>query len=269
MHSWSRLSFLIAALAIASAGSADPAQAADIFWTVTPGIDDAEVSTEGDLVFGYYFNPDTARPVTVTVNTVPFERQSTGTAPAGLQYNGSYNNPENVDLYQVPLDTNNAGLDQILDGQNWGSEAPLTLTGLVPDGLYTVQFMISDDRSGFLNARNYDVSDANDVEGFRDLERVYHSTRGAGVPLAAPIGSMEGKIFTGQFYADVTGTQDIRNWLYEGLDHLGDNAGSQVNAIQLRIVPEPGTMTLACLAFALYGLQRHWTKRSRKERLTL
>jgi autotransporter-associated beta strand protein len=113
----------------------------------------------------------------------------------------------------------------------------LTLTDLTVGQQYLVQFMISDDRGGFLNLRNYDVSDGNDPEGARDVERAYHSTRGAGVPATAPPGSVEAKIFTGTFVADATGTQDIRNWLYEGTNHTGGNSGSQVNAIQLRSIP--------------------------------
>jgi hypothetical protein len=267
MHPRVRLTFSIACFAIVCASALDATHAADIFWSITPGTSDTEVITEGDQVFGYYFNPDVNRPATVTVNTVPFTHRTTADAPPGLNFNGSYNNPENVDLYQVPLNGGNSGLDQILDGQNWGAEAPLTLTGLVPDGPYLVQFMISDDRSGFLNSRNYDNSNANDPEGSRDIERAYHSTRGGGVPLTAPLGSVEGKIFTGLFIADASGTQDIRNWLYENANHLLPDSGSQINAIQLRtiVVPEPASITLAVIAFGLYGLHRHWTRARKRE----
>jgi autotransporter-associated beta strand protein len=216
--------------------------AATITWTTSPGLDDAEVRTLGTQVYGYYWSAaGGADPV--VVNTVPFTLQTTTVAPAGLEFNGGYNNVEGVDLYQVPATASNAGLSQILDGQNWGSEIPLTLTGLTGGQQYLVQFMISDDRTGFLNARNYDVSDANDPEGARDIERAYHSTRGGGVPAAAPPGSVQAKIFTGTFVADPSGTQDIRNWLYEGTDHSGGNSGSQVNAIQLRSIPVLTTKT--------------------------
>src|SRR5215207_8874643 len=102
----------------------------------------------------------------------------------------------------------NEGLNQILDGQTWGDAAPLTITGLTPGQRYQLQFMVSDDRTGFLNARNYDVSDSNDPEGSRDIERAYHSTRGGGLPPVAPAGAREAKIFTGTFTADPTGTQE-------------------------------------------------------------
>src|SRR5678815_3357432 len=98
------------------------------------------------------------------------------------------------------------------------------MTGLTSGQQYLVQFMVSDDRGGFLNARNYDVSDDNDPEGSRDIERAYHSTRGGGVPAAAPPGSVEAKVFTGTFIADASGTQDIRNWLYENTNHTGGNS---------------------------------------------
>ena len=228
-------------------------QAASINWSTSPGLLDTEVSTAGTQVFGYYWGSSTA---TVIVNGVPFVQQTSITAPAGLSFNGTgYNHLEAaVNLYQVPLTAGNAGLNQILDGQNWGGEVPLTLTGLNSGQQYLLQFMISDDRTA--NARNYDVSDANDPEGSRDIERAYHSTRGGGVPLNAPVGSREAKIFTGLFTADASGTQDIRNWLYEGTDHTGNNAGSQVNAIQVRAVPEPTTFALAAGAAGLLGSRR-------------
>ena len=62
------------------------------------------------------------------IGSVPL--QTTTSAPTGLAYNGSYNNVEGIDLYRVPLTAGNAGLSQILDGQNWGAEQPLTITGL-------------------------------------------------------------------------------------------------------------------------------------------
>jgi len=209
---------------------------------------DTEVNTAGTQVFGYYFNSNPANPPVAVVNSVPFALQTTATAPAGLNFNGSYNNPESVDAYQVPASAANSGLNQIMDGQNWGAAAPLTLTGLTSGQAYQVQFMISDDRAAFLNNRNYDVSDANNPEGLRDVERGYHSTRGGGVPPGAPPGSVEAKIFTGTFTADGTGTQDVWNWLYENTDHTGGNSGSQVNAIQLRLIPEPGILAMAALA---------------------
>jgi hypothetical protein len=159
-------------------------------------------------------------------------------------------------LYQVPLGAGNAGLNQILDGQNWGGEGPLIMTGLTTGQLYEFQFMVSDDRPNFLNLRNYDVSDNADPEGARDIERAYHSTAGGGVPPGAPVGSREAKIFTGTFTADASGTQNIYNTLYGGPDHTGANSGSQVNAIQLRLVPEPTAFALIAGAISFFGLRR-------------
>lgn len=223
-------------------------------WTTSPGVADTEVSIAGTQVFGYYWSAS-GGPATALVNTAPFALQTTPTAPAGLNFNGTFNNVEGIDVYQVPLTAANAGLNQILDGQNWGaSGAPLTVTGLTVGRSYQVQFMISDDR--FANTRNYDVSDANDPEGLRDVERAYHSTLGGGVPAGAPAGSREAKIFTGSFIADVTGSQDIWSWLYEGTDHTGGNSGSQVNAIQLRLIPEPGALALGAVAAGLMVRRR-------------
>lgn len=232
------------------------ANAADLTWTTSPGVADTEVSTNGTQVFGYYFSSNAGLPGVVSVNSVPFTLNASAAAPAGLNFNGSFNNPEAVDGYQVPLSGLNDGLNQILDGQNWGGAAPLTVTNLAPGGAYEVQLMLSDDRASFFNARNYDVSDSNDPEGSRDVERGYHSTRGGGVPAGAPPGSVDAKIFTGTFTADAGGTQDIYTWLYEGADHSGGNSGSQVNAIQVRSIPEPTAFALAVGTAALLGLRR-------------
>jgi len=229
-------------------------QAATISWTASPGRLDTEVSAAGTQVFGYYWGASTP---TVLVNRVPFVLQITTAEPPGLRFNRSYDTLETAyDLYRVPLTAGNAGLNQILDGQVWGSEMPLPLTGLVSGGQYLVQFMISDDRPMYANLRNYDISDGNDPEGARDIERAYHSTVGAGLSPTAPAGSIEGKIFTGTFTASASGTQDIRNWLYNTIDHTIPDVGSQVNAIQLRAIPEPTTFALAAGAASLYGFRR-------------
>src|SRR4051812_6923465 len=114
--------------------------AANISWTTSPGLMDTEVKTNGTQLFGYYWTADLAAPATVDVNTVPFQLQTTPPVePTGLLFNGSFNNIEGVDLYQAPLTADNAGLSQILDGQNWGGAAPLTLTGLTAGQQYLVQ----------------------------------------------------------------------------------------------------------------------------------
>lgn len=234
---------------VASLITLGPVHAAQVSWTTSPGLNDNEVSTQGTQLFGYYYSA-AGGPATAVVNSVPFTLQ-TG-QPAGLEFNGGYNNIEGTDLYQVAPTANNAGLNQILDGQNWGGATPLTVTGLTPGQPYELQFMISDDRPGFNRNRNYDVSDGNDPEGSRDIERAYHSTFGTGLPPAAPAGSREAKIFSGSFIADGTGTQNIFNTLYEGADHTGGNSGSQVNAIQVRVIPEPSSLIM--LAGATVGI---------------
>jgi hypothetical protein len=231
-------------------------QAAQISWTTSPGLTDTEVRTTGTQVFGYYWGSSTP---TVLVNTVPFVQVTSIVAPAGINFNGDYDHLEAaVDLYQVPITAANAGLNQILDGQNWGDVGgtPLTLTGLTSGQQYLLQYMISDDRTNFRNIRNYDVSDGADAFGSRDIQFAYHSTAGGGVPAAAPAGAREAKIFTGMFTADPGGTQDITNWLYGDTVHGATNAGTQVNAIQVRAVPEPTTFILAAGAACLLGASR-------------
>ncbi len=246
----------ILALAVTCLCGTDLSPAAPVNWTTSPGVVDTEISTTGSQVFGYYFNSAPGLPATVLVNTVPFTLNASPVAPLGLDFGISYqNNEQGGNLYQVPPTAANAGLNQILDGQNWGGEGPLTVTDLNPGSPYQFQFMVSDDRPAYFNARNYDVSDSADPEGSRDIERAYHSTRGGGLPAGAPPGSREAKIFTGSFTADATGTQEIYNFLY-GAAHTEPNAGSQVNAIQVRLIPEPTAAALTALGFGLLSLRR-------------
>jgi hypothetical protein len=236
------------------------APGASITWTTSPGLADTEVSTVGTGVLAYYFSSGAARPATVPVNGVNFTLSNAPTAPAGLAFNnGSFNNPEDVDCYQVPLTDANQGLNAILDGQNWGGASSVDMTGLSIGQQYQVQYFLSDDRAAFLNKRHYAISDGDDPFGARDLEYGFESTRGGGVPAGAPAGSVDAKIYTGVFTADAT-TQGIYTWLYENFPHDGAsaNSGSQINAIQLRIIPEPTTAVLsaACLGLLLVRRRR-------------
>jgi len=236
-------------------GMASFAQAASITWTTSAGLVDSEVSTTGTGVLAYYFssNAGGVRPASVPVNGVNFTLSNSATAPAGLTFNGgSFNNPEDVDCYQVPLTAANEGLNAILDGQNWGGASSVEMTGLTIGQQYEVQYFLSDDRAAFRNLRHYAVSDANDPFGSRDVEFGFHSTAGGGVPGAAPVGSIDAKIFTGTFTADAS-SQAVFTWLYENGTHDGasGNSGSQINAIQLRVIPEPAA---AVLSGAMLGL---------------
>jgi hypothetical protein len=101
------------------------------------------------------------------------------------------------------------------------------------------------------------VSDGNDGFGSRDVEYGFESTRGLGVPAGAPAGSVDAKIFTGVFTADAT-TQGIHTWLYENFPHdaASPNSGSQINAISLRVIPEPATVALGAASLALLITRR-------------
>jgi len=228
------------------------AHGASITWTTSPGLVDTEVSTVGTGVLAYHFTSNAALPASVAVNGVDFIRSTGAAAPAGLSFNGAFDNPEDVNGYQVPLTAENAGLNAILDGQNWGGASSVEMTGLTIGQQYEVQYFLSDDRAAFRNLRHYAVSDANDPFGSRDVEFGFHSTAGGGVPGAAPVGSIDAKIFTGTFTADAA-SQAVFTWLYEGGTHDGasGNSGSQINAIQLRVIPEPAA---AVLSGAMLGL---------------
>lgn len=250
-------SFLALAL---GCGLASFAHGASITWTTSPGLVDTEVSTAGTGLLAYYFSSGAARPANVPVNGVNFALSNSPTAPAGLTFNGgSFNFPEDVDCYQVPLTAQNQGLNAILDGQNWGGASSVDLTGLTIGQQYQVQYFLSDDRASFLNKRHYAVSDGNDPFGARDIEYGFESTRGAGVPAGAPAGSVDAKIYTGVFTADAD-TQGIYTWLYENFPHnaASNNSGSQINALQLRLIPEPATAALsaACLGLLLVRRRR-------------
>jgi hypothetical protein len=241
-------------------GFASLAHAASISWTTSAGLADTEVSTTGTGVLAYYFssNAGGVRPASVPVNGVNFTLSNSATAPAGLAFNGgSFNNPEDVDCYQVPLNAGNQGLNAILDGQNWGGASSVEMTGLTIGQQYQVQYFLSDDRAAFLNLRHYAVSDANDPFGSRDVEFGFHSTAGGGVPVGAPAGSIDAKIFTGTFTADAT-SQAVFTWLYEGGNHDGSsgNSGSQINAIQLRVIPEPAAVVLSGALLGLLFIRR-------------
>ena len=151
----------------------------------------------------------------------------------------------------------NGGLNAILDGQNWGAAAGLELAGLTIGQKYQVQYFLSDDRTAFLNLRHYAVSDGNDAFGARDIEYGFESTRGGGVPAGAPAGSIEAKVYTGAFTANAA-TQGIYTWLYENAAHdaASANSGSQVNAIQLRLVPEPTSLVLGATCLGLLLTRR-------------
>ncbi|MBA3481837.1 MAG: hypothetical protein H0T51_08485, partial [Pirellulales bacterium] len=246
-HSVTLAAGLLASTAVLFGAGVARVAGAEVTWVTSPGLLDTEVSTAGTQILGYYFSAGTdMEPPVVMVNRVPFASHTLSTPPAGLSYNGSYENPESFfNLYRVTPTAGNTGLNQILDGQTFGfNAAPLTVNGLTPGQQYQLQYMVSDDR--FLNNRNYDVSDSNDPEGSRDIERAYHSTAGGGVPPAAPPGSREAKIFTGAFIADASGSQDIYNVLYNDVNHTSFNAGSQVNAIQVRAVPQEDQLVTMC-----------------------
>lgn len=109
--------------------------------------------------------------------------------------------------------------------------------------MYTFQLFSSDDRATFINrVLDLDSSWAT-PNGSRQLEDVDYTAGGAWVDPAG-----RSRIFTGTFTADAT-TQDI-------LASLDNGAGQiDLNAVQLRLVPEPVGGLLLGLA-GLLGLNR-------------
>ena len=139
-----------------------------------------------------------------------------------------------------------AGLNQILDGLTWGANSQFRLTGLTPGASYLVQLFSSDDRATFIN-RVLDL-DSNwaTPEGSRQLENVDYT---AGAAWTDPAG--RSKIFVGTFVADAQ-TQDILAALDNGTGQI------DLNAVQLRLIPEPG---IGMLGIGLAGLLASWRRR--------
>ncbi len=233
---------IILAFAAMLAGSAS---AAVVTWTPSAATASTEVSNAGTTAWAYYFNSNTGRPAVVNVNGVDFNRISAGdnTATPGLNRGsgaGGTNFEDNDEFYLGP----NASLNQIMDGVTWGGDSQFQITGLTIGTMYQIQIFSSDDRGAFINrVLDLDSSWAT-ANGSRQLENVDYT---AGGPWVDPAG--RSKIFLGSFTADAT-TQEILAALDNGTGQI------DLNAAQLRVIPEPAVLLTGAAAFGLLALRR-------------
>jgi hypothetical protein len=236
-------------LLAAAASSLSTASAAIISWTMSPAVDASEVNNVGIAEWGYAFHASNTGEI--TVNGVSFEYRNVG-GPGGPMADANLSTPGFVragptsygeastagdpaaDFYQGP----SAELNQLLDGLTWGGTREFQLTGLNPGDTYTVQLFSSDDRTTQAN-RVLDIDSSwATPNGSRQIENIDYT---GGGPWTDPAG--RSKIFTGTFTADAT-TQDILAALIEP-PGTGDGGGQiDLNAIQLRIIPEPASALL-------------------------
>lgn len=219
---------------------------------MSPAVDSTEVNAAGVGEWAYMFS--SAAGGDVTVNGVTFTRLNTGggggpmvdsnALTPGFERTGATSYGEaSDDFYLGP----NAELNQLLDGLTWGGTRDFLLTGLNPGDVYTVQIFSSDDRST-QSARVLDLDSSWAAANPRQVNDVDYTAGGAWVDPAN-----RSKIFNGTFTADAT-TQQILAALVEPTG--ADGGQIDLNAIQLRIIPEPASGSLVLALAGLVGLVR-------------
>ena len=229
-----------------------PATAANILWTTSPAVNTTEVNNTGLGQWAYAFNSTLTG--NVTVNGVTFTYLNTGGAGGpmadanlltpGFQRFGTTSYGEASDAFYLGPNTQ---LNQILDGLTWGGNNQFQLNGLTPGTSYIVQLFSSDDRATQVN-RVLDIDSSwSTPNGSRQLENIDYTAGGAWTD---PAGRQ--KIFTGTFTASGP-TQEIQTLIDDG-----NNGQIDLNAIQLRIVPEPAAGS--CL-FGAAGILGIWRRR--------
>ena len=225
-----------------------PAFAASISWTRSPAVLTTEINNTGTSRFAYAFS---SLPGTAVLNGVPFVYvnnegllmpAANALSPGFSRFadTATSHTETGGDFYQGP----NLELAQILDGLTWGGNTQFQLTGLTPGTPYIVQLFSSDDRATQA-ARVLDLDSSwAEPNGSREVEDVDYT---AGGTWTDPAG--RSKIFTGTFTADGTSQQILA-------EINGTGGQIDLNAIQLRIVPEPGVASLLFGAVAALGLRR-------------
>jgi PEP-CTERM motif len=234
--------------------SAVPAFAASISWTRSPAVLTSEINNTGTQQFAYAFN--TSLTGTTTLNGVPFlyvtneglQMSAANALTPGFQRfpdtNTSHTEAD-ATFYQGP----NPELNQILDGLTWGGNTQFQLNNLTPGTQYLVQVFSSDDRPTQV-ARVLDLDSSwATPNGSRQVEDVDYT---AGGPWTDP--GTRSKIFTGTFTADAASQQILA-------EINGTGGQTDLNAIQLRVVPEPGTASLLLGTVGLLGL---WSGRRKR-----
>ena len=220
----------LAALAVTTVlGLTAQSQAATVIWDTPVAIySDSDVSTSGTGQFAFDYSSTGNQ----TVNSVAFSNAFTqnGVTISVLADNSDPSSYV-VGAPATPM-TLSSAYQNMLTGaayKNTGTAMPVTLSGLTVGQDYKVQFWVADYRS-YPNNRTETITAGN--------------TSGT----LAYLNGGSGTYVIGNFTADGTGSQTFTM--------LG-NESTQINALQLRSVPEPNTAILAGLGgLALFAILR-------------
>jgi hypothetical protein len=206
-------------------------QAVIITWETPTNIaGDSDVSTEGDLVFAASFYTSAA---TTIVNGVTFsgggsdgDMEDSTTYGAYLDYDFYDVNNTAFDSSEEPYNSLSESYKTLLNsaifGVNNGSALTLTLGNLTPTQEYQIQIWVNDPRGGAVSSRFTTITDGPTLE--------YSATEDSG---------SAGQFVIGSFIADAT-TQTFT--ITAGID--SGTSSNQINALQLRAIPEPSSTVL-------------------------
>ncbi|WPJ97891.1 PEP-CTERM sorting domain-containing protein [Coraliomargarita algicola] len=237
--------YLISTLTLATGFIPMASHAAIITWLSPTNISgDSDVSTEGDFVFAASFYTLTT---STTVNGVTFSgggniSDMADSSPYGtdLTYNFYDANDTAFTSAVEPYSKLSADYQTLLQsailGQNNGGALTLTLGDLTLSQEYQLQIWVNDPRGGGVASRYTTITDGPVLE--------YSVTDDSG---------SAGQYVIGTFTADAT-TQSIT--ISGGTD--SGSSSNQINALQLRAVPEPSSTALliGAMSSALLLLRR-------------
>ena len=222
--------------AVACIGLAGAASASTVTWGSAANIAGAtDVSTVGTLVVANEFGGTS--PTAQTVNGVtfsPFPLTNSASATQGIV---TLSAPVTGDTVNLNSNTNfgpsnfSASYDAMLRGggainsSNGLDPMDLTVASLTPGAQYLVEIWVND-------SRGYAVSRQETLSG--------SSSDSAVIDYLTP----PGQFITGTFIADNTGSQTISMTPVDQASYGPTQADAQINAFQLRAVPEPATVAL-------------------------
>lgn len=226
------------------------ADAAAISWGSAQNItgNNSDVVTNGTLVSAYAFGNSSA-----TVNGVTFDLFSENSNDGGNTYTngsttltnmpdyGNWDSSTGGDAAYTTVSNNNPSYATVLGGCNCSNGGPqtssLTLGGLTYGQTYEFQVWLQDPRGSI---RSEIVGDTPGSGVTLYFDPTFSSTYQSG---NATTGL--GQYAIGTFTADLTGSETV--YFYEDNTDSGDANGggaTQINAYQLRAVPEPASIGL-------------------------
>lgn len=216
---------LVLALLSIYGQTANSTLASTIVWDAPKTIaGDSDVSLTGTLDRAYNFTGDTSDP---TVNGVTFNAFKGITSTLGDTTNAPNFNDSAFGSVNSPFASLSSGYQALLKSAAYYDSLTVTLNGLTQGNTYQVQLWLND-------ARVYGVGRTQTVNG--------------SLPYSQNIGTVDGGVgqyVTGAFMADST-SEVFAFWPGSA------GYGGQVNALQLRSIPEPSSVVL--LVAGLLGL---------------